>query len=87
MQSRNLHHNQAPTLEEDRRYPLATDITLGGLQTALDLFQNVAGNLGVPALQTGVRAVSTVLKAIQARNNHDRSRFCALIIVHQIAIS
>lgn len=38
---------------------------IGGLKKAVDAFNSVAGNLGVPGLQMGVGALSTVLGMIQ----------------------
>ena len=35
------------------------------LQQALDMFKDVAGDLGVPGLQTGVGVLSAVLKLVQ----------------------
>lgn len=41
------------------------DTALGGLQVAVDIFQDVAGDLGIPGLQTGAGALSAVLRLIQ----------------------
>ena len=87
MQSHNSHNTQHTASVENHGLLLATDITLAGLQAALSLFQDVAGNIGVPALQTGVRAVSTVLQAIQVGNNFEPEQVCILITVHKTAIS
>ena len=40
---------------------------IGGLQRALDMFSEVAGDVGVPGLQKGVSGLSAVLAMIQVR--------------------
>ena len=43
----------------------ATYAAIGGLQQALDMFNKVAGDVGVPGLQKGVSGLSAVLAMIQ----------------------
>ena len=43
----------------------ATDMAIAGLQQALSVLQLIAGDLGVPGLQTGVSCLSTVLAMVK----------------------
>jgi hypothetical protein len=53
-----------PQTDKDTFY-LATSTAFAGLQTALNVFKEVAGKTGVPGLQEGVKALVVVLDIMQ----------------------
>ena len=53
--------------KETKKAKEAASVAVTVLQKALDVFKDVAGNLGVPGLEAGVGVVSTVLQMIQVR--------------------
>ena len=44
---------------------VAKSTTFAGVQTALSIFKEVAGNAGVPGLQEGIKGLVIVLDAVQ----------------------
>src|ERR1700691_1813773 len=50
-----------------KTFYLANSTTFAGVQTALNVFQEVAGKTGVVGLQEGVKALVFILGAIQVR--------------------
>ena len=56
----------------------AAYVAVGGLQRALDMFNKVAGDVGVPGLQKGVSGLSAVLAMIQVgAASRDSQRGCS----------
>jgi hypothetical protein len=53
-----------PQTDKDAFY-LAKSTAFAGLQTALNVFKEVAGKTGVPGLQEGVKALVVVLDIMQ----------------------
>ena len=52
------------------RHSTPTDVgyaAIDVLKQALDMFKDVAGNIGVPGLEAGVGVLSTVLQMIKVR--------------------
>jgi hypothetical protein len=54
-----------PQTEHKGTFSLAKSTTFARLQTALNVFKEVAGKTGVPGLQEGVKALVIVLDAMQ----------------------
>ena len=46
-------------------FNVAKSSTFAGVQSALDVLKEVAGKTGVPGLQEGIKAMVTILDAIQ----------------------
>lgn len=54
-------------LPKNKSKDTAVLAAIGGLEKALEIFKDVAGDLGVPGLQAGISGLSTVLAMIQVR--------------------
>ena len=53
--------------QQKKKAKEAALITIGGLQKALGVLQDVSGTIGMPGLQAGVVALSVILEMIQVR--------------------
>ncbi|EKM60082.1 uncharacterized protein PHACADRAFT_206284 [Phanerochaete carnosa HHB-10118-sp] len=60
-------------LKEKLQSSKAPDAAIGHLKRALDVFNDVAGNVGVPGLQIGVSVLSTVLAMVQKSHANTES--------------
>jgi hypothetical protein len=58
-------HSKRPFQRPARALASTAKTALEGLQATIDVFQVVAGDLGIPGLQSGVGALSTILKMAQ----------------------
>lgn len=54
-----------PSHSRNETFYLSKSNAFVGAQTALKVFQEIAGNTGVPGLQNGVKALTTVLDVMQ----------------------
>lgn len=51
--------------DDKEKFYIAKSTTFAGVQTALSMFKEVAGNTGVPGLQEGIKALVIILDAIE----------------------
>jgi hypothetical protein len=51
-------------------FGISDSAAFAALRTSLDMFKEVAGLTGVPALQEGVKALVILLDAVQVRMTH-----------------
>ena len=59
------HKAGLPSHSRNETFYLSKSTAFAGAQTALKVFQEIAGNTGVPGLQNGVKALTTVLDVMQ----------------------